>query len=108
MEAASVSSADDRDIVFLNGDVVRYRHPAPTCSAFGAARPTLPRTRGRRDDARIKGNSYPQAWYEDAVGAILGEIGRVDDATISEVVHLHGAQSATRRRAQPGPDRPRP
>src|SRR5664280_1528684 len=48
-------------------------------------------TRGHRDDTRIKGHSYPQAWYEDAVGAILGEIGRVDDATISEVVRLHGA-----------------
>jgi hypothetical protein len=76
---------------YLYGDVGRYRHPAPTCSAFGAARPSLPRTRGHLDDTRIKGNSYPQAWYEDAVGAILGEIGRVDDATISEVVRLHGA-----------------
>lgn len=53
--------------------------------------PNLPRTRGHRNDARIKGHSYPQAWYEDAVGAILDRIGRVDDATISEVVRLHHA-----------------
>jgi hypothetical protein len=55
------------------------------------ARPKLPRTRGRRHDTRIKGHSYPQTWYEDAVGRILAEIGRVDDATISEVVRLHDA-----------------
>ena len=72
-------------------DVGRYRHPAPTCAAFQAARPKLPRTRGHRHDTRIKGHSYPQAWYEDAVGAILERIGRVDDATISEVVRLHDA-----------------
>ena len=55
------------------------------------ARPKLARTRGRHHDSRIKGHSYPQAWYEDAVGAILAEIGRVDDVTITEVVRLHGA-----------------
>jgi DNA invertase Pin-like site-specific DNA recombinase len=76
---------------FLYGDVGRYRHPAPTCAAFQAARPNLPRTRGHRHDTRIKGHSYPQTWYEDAVGAILDRIGRVDDATISEVVRLHDA-----------------
>jgi hypothetical protein len=76
---------------FLYGDVGRYRHPAPTCAAFQAAKPKLPRTRGRRYDTRIKGHSYPQAWYEDAVGVILDRIGRVDDATISEVVRLHHA-----------------
>ena len=76
---------------FLHGDVGRYRHPAPTCDAFRTARPKLPRTRGHSHDTRIKGHSYPQGWYEDAVGRILAEIGRVDDATISEVVRLHGA-----------------
>ncbi|HVA84711.1 MAG TPA: recombinase family protein [Candidatus Saccharimonadales bacterium] len=76
---------------YLYGDVGRYRHPAPTCEAFVSAKPSRPRTRGHRDDARIKGHSYPQAWYEDAVGAILERIGRVDDATISEVVRLHSA-----------------
>ncbi|MGH2465394.1 MAG: hypothetical protein ACRDGI_08035 [Candidatus Limnocylindrales bacterium] len=47
--------------------------------------------RGRRPgpDARPKGNSYPQGAYEDAIGALLAEIGAVDDPTITEVVHLH-------------------
>jgi DNA invertase Pin-like site-specific DNA recombinase len=76
---------------FLYGDIGRYRHPAPTCAAFRAALPFLPRTRGRHTDRRVQGHSYPQTWYEDAVGALLGEIGRVDDLTISEVVRLHGA-----------------
>ena len=77
---------------FLYGDVGRYRHPTPTCDAFRAAVPMVSR-RGRRlgHDSRIKGHSYPQAWYEDAVGAVLAEIGRVDDATITEVVRLHAA-----------------
>ena len=75
---------------FLYGDIGRYRHPAPTCPAFRAALPFLPRTRGRHTDRRVAGHSYPQAWYEDAVGALLGEIGSVDDATISDVVRLHG------------------
>jgi hypothetical protein len=76
---------------YLYGDVGRYRHPAPTCDAFRAARPLVRRRRRASNDSRIKGNSYPQAWYEDAVGAILAEIGRVDDVTISEVVRLHDA-----------------
>ena len=78
---------------YLYGDVGRYRHPAPTCLPFVAAKPSRPRTRGHLTDTRIKGHSYPQAWYEDAVGAILERIGRVDDATISEVVRLHGAHA---------------
>jgi hypothetical protein len=69
----------------------RYRHPPPTCAAFQAAKPRRSRTRGHLHDSRVKGHSYPQAWYEDAVGAILARIGRVDDATISEVVRLHDA-----------------
>jgi hypothetical protein len=47
------------------------------------------RRRRSSHDSRIKGHSYPQAWYDDAVGAILAQIGRVDDATITEVVRLH-------------------
>ena len=74
---------------YLYGDVGRYRHPAPICSPFQTAKPRRPRTRGHRPDSRIRGHSYPQAWYEDAVGAILDRIGRVDDGTISEVVRLH-------------------
>ncbi len=76
---------------YLYGDVGRYRHPAPTCDAFRAATPVVHRRR-RKDllDTRIKGHSYPQEWYEDAVGRLLAEIGRVDDRTITEVVRLHG------------------
>jgi DNA invertase Pin-like site-specific DNA recombinase len=76
---------------YLYGDVGRYRHPAPTCDGFRAAVPMIRRRRRSSHDSRIKGHSYPQAWYEDAVGAILAQIGRVDDATITEVVRLHGA-----------------
>jgi Resolvase, N terminal domain len=75
---------------YLYGDVGRYRHPAPTCPAFRTASPMIRRQRKNLHDTRIKGHSYPQAWYEDAVGAILAQIGRVDDATITEVVRLHG------------------
>jgi len=74
---------------YLYGDVGRYRHPAPTCKVFREAVPMIRRRRRNTHDSRIKGHSYPQAWYEDAVGAILAEIGRVDDATIAEVVRLH-------------------
>lgn len=76
---------------FLYGDVGRYRHPAPTCQAFRAAVPPSRRRRVDLPDTRIKGHSYPQTWYEDAVGALLGTIGSVNDATISEVVALHAA-----------------
>jgi DNA invertase Pin-like site-specific DNA recombinase len=71
---------------WLYGDTGRYRHPIPTCDAFRAAKPRF----GPAPDLRTKGHSYPQAWYEDAVGRLLGEIGRVDDRTITEVVRIHG------------------
>jgi hypothetical protein len=67
---------------FLFGDVGRYRHPAPTCEAFRSATPP-------GLDLRAKGHSYQQTWHEDAVGTLLGTIGSVEDATISEVVRLH-------------------
>jgi DNA invertase Pin-like site-specific DNA recombinase len=76
---------------YLYGDVGRYRHPPPTCPGFRGAVPFIRRRHRDTHDSRIKGHSYPQAWYEDAVGAILAQIGRVDDGTISEVVRLHGA-----------------
>jgi hypothetical protein len=76
---------------FLYGDVGRYRHPSPTCDAFRAAVPLVRRQRTPAHDTRIKGHSYPQAWYEGAVGALLGEIGSVDEATLAEVVRLHAA-----------------
>jgi hypothetical protein len=40
-------------------------------------------------DRRTKGHSYPQAWYEAAIGAVLERIARVDDYVITEVVRLH-------------------
>jgi DNA invertase Pin-like site-specific DNA recombinase len=76
---------------YLYGDVGRYRHPAPTCDAFRSATPMLRRRRKNLHDGRIKGHSYPQGWYESAVGSLLAEIGSVDDATITEVVRLHDA-----------------
>ncbi len=75
---------------YLHGDIGRYRHPAPTCEAFLAATPVVRRRRKNLPDGRIKGHSYPQAWYEDAIGAILDRVGRVDDWAITEVVRLHG------------------
>ena len=74
----------------LYGDVGRYRHPSPTCEAFLAATPMIPRRHRATCDSRIKGHSYPQAWYEDAVGEVLAQIGRVEDWAITEVVRLHG------------------
>ena len=73
----------------LYGDIGRYRHAAPTCPAFLAAMPFLPRTRGRHTDRRLQGHSYPQPWYEDAVGELLAVVGHVDNQTISEVGRLH-------------------
>ena len=78
---------------YLFGDVGRYRHPVPTCEGFLAAKPVVRRRRARnRDqiDTRIKGNSYPQNWYEDAVGELLGKVGSLDDQAMTEVVRLYG------------------
>ena len=82
---------------YLFGDVGRYRHPPPTCEAFLAARPVVYRRRSRdrdRLDTRIKGNSYPKEWYEDAVGELLGRVGSLDDHTMTEVVRLYGEDLA--------------
>ncbi len=76
---------------YLYGDVGRYRHPSPTCDAFRAAVPVVRRRRTEAHDTRVKGHSYPQAWYEDAVGALLGRVGALDDATLAAVVRLHAA-----------------
>lgn len=59
---------------YLHGDVGRYRHPAPTCAAFRAATPVIRRRRQPTHDGRIKRHSYPQAWYEDAIGELLAQI----------------------------------
>jgi hypothetical protein len=45
---------------YLYGDVGRYRHPAPTCEPFRAARPRSGPGRPVVNDGRIKGHSYPQ------------------------------------------------
>jgi DNA invertase Pin-like site-specific DNA recombinase len=78
---------------YLFGDVGRYRHPPPTCEAFLAAKPVVRCRRSRnRDqiDTRIKGHSYPQGWYEDAVGELLGKVGELGDHAMSEIVRLYG------------------
>ena len=74
---------------FLYGDVGRYRHPAPTCDAFIAGTPDARRRYTKGDDKRAGGHSYPQAWYEDAIGLLLSEVGSVDDVTITEVVRRY-------------------
>ena len=68
---------------------VAIAHPAPTCPAFRAARPRPAGDQLVVNDGRIKGHSYPQEWYEDAIGSLLTKIGRIDDWAISEVVRLH-------------------
>ena len=45
----------------------------PTCPGFRGAVPLVRRRRRATYDSRIKGHSYPQAWYEDAVGEILNQ-----------------------------------
>jgi hypothetical protein len=38
------------------------------------------RARNRdRIDTRIKSHSYPQEWYVDAVGELLGTVGELDE-----------------------------
>ncbi len=78
---------------YLFGDVGRYRHPPPTCEGFLAAKPVVRCRRARNRegiDTRIKGHSYPQEWYEDAVGELLGKVGELDDAAMTEIVRLYG------------------
>ncbi|MGD0407776.1 MAG: recombinase family protein [Candidatus Limnocylindrales bacterium] len=74
---------------YLHGDTGRYRHPIPTCEAFIAATPRLRRRFRNSHDKRVQGHSYPQSWYEDAIGRLLGEVGRVDDAAITAAVGLY-------------------
>ena len=74
---------------FLYGDVGRYRHPAPTCEAFIAATPTVRRWYTTGHDKRVQGHSYPQEWYEHAIGKLLEQVGgvtgRSDRRTLSAV-----------------------
>jgi hypothetical protein len=41
-------------------------------------------------DSRAKGHSYPQDWYEDAIGGLLGKLGDLDDTVMTEVVKQYG------------------
>jgi hypothetical protein len=77
---------------FLYGDVGRYRHPAPTCDTFIAGTPDARRRYTKGHDKRAGGHSYPQTWYEDAIGLLLSEVGSVDDVTITEVVRRYHDQ----------------
>ena len=74
---------------FLYGDMGRYRHPAPTCEAFIAATPTVRRRYSTGHDKRVQGHSYPQEWYERAIGNLLEQVGGVDDVSITEAVRLY-------------------
>lgn len=74
---------------FLYGDVGRYRHPAPTCDAFIAATPIVRRRYATGHDKRVQGHSYPQEWYEHAIGKLLEQVGGVDDVSITEAVRLY-------------------
>ena len=74
---------------FLYGDVGRYRHPAPTCDAFIAGTPDARRRYTKGHDKRAGGHSYPQTWYEDAVGLLLSQVGSVDDVAITEIVRRY-------------------
>jgi hypothetical protein len=40
-------------------------------------------------DKRVQGHSYPQDWYEDAIGELLEQVGGVDEKSISEAVRLY-------------------
>lgn len=74
---------------FLYGDIGRYRHPAPTCDAFIGGTPDARRRYTKGDDKRAGGHSYPQNWYEDAIGLLLSQVGSIDDVTITEVVRRY-------------------
>jgi len=37
----------------------------------------------------FQGHSYPQDWYEDAIGELLEQVGGVDEKSISEAVRLY-------------------
>jgi DNA invertase Pin-like site-specific DNA recombinase len=79
---------------YLYGDTGRYRHPAPTCEAFIAATPIMRRRYSADHDKRVQGHSYPQAWYEDAIGELLEQVGGVDEGTIIEAVRLYNDRPA--------------
>jgi hypothetical protein len=79
---------------YLYGDTGRYRHPAPTCEAFIAATPHLRRRYSADHDRRVQGHSYPQDWYEDAIGELLEQVGGVDEGAITAAVRLYNERPA--------------
>ncbi len=97
---------------FLYGDEGRYRHPAPTCETFIAATLTVRRRYSTGHDKRVQDHSYPQEWYEHAIGRLLEKVGGVDDHAITEVVRLYTKSSSVgglvrvkRYHRQPAADR---
>jgi hypothetical protein len=44
----------------------------------------------------MQGHSYPQQWYEHAIGKLLEQVGGVDDYAISEVVRQYHNRAARR------------
>ena len=57
----------------LTGHCDRYRHVG-ACAPFKAAAPRTRRTFSRTYDGRVRGESYPAAWYDSIVGAALGRV----------------------------------
>jgi DNA invertase Pin-like site-specific DNA recombinase len=57
----------------LTGHVGRYRH-VDACAAFKSAAPRSKRTFSRNYDGRLRGESYPAAWYDDMVAAALRRV----------------------------------
>lgn len=57
----------------LTGHVGRYRH-VDACPSFKAAAPRTRRAFSRSYDGRLRGESYPAAWYDSMVGAALRHV----------------------------------
>ena len=56
-----------------------------------AGRPLSACPQPRRDRHRAsRATRYPQEWYEDAVGELLGKVGELDDQAMTEIVRLYG------------------
>lgn len=75
----------------LFGQHGRYRHPHPTCPEFLAAAPRRRRAFKNALDRRVKGHSYPMAWYEGAISLLLEEAAALDTTTIAAVVERYRA-----------------
>ncbi len=82
--ACAVRAASGSSTATWAGTATR-RRPA-TRSSLG--RLTARRRYTKGDDKRAEGHSYPQAWYEDAIGAPVRS-GPVDDVAITEAVRRY-------------------